>query len=312
MIKAGGESRNRLRVALAVIVLMNLTGCKPSAYRDPISKFQSAASLVIAGSRLYVTELNKVERDHYIDGKVHERGTIRIDEIEDVQVFSRDGLKARLNALDQLANYATLLSDLAHSDAPERIRAEAMGLGAAMDTLSLSVHKLKNPADGAFRSSFGPAAIIVGEICGLIVARDLDQALNKAILQGERPINNLLLTIQSDIAIAYELKRNSLSDMRVARVDDYNNELQKGADAGAEKLKSFAEKIKAHEDRWEAFAVANPSEALNAMAQAHTALVKYAKSSHSDVDLKSLVDAIESFVARATSISDAVQVLRGN
>jgi hypothetical protein len=62
---------------------MLITGCRNAGFRDPIAKFQSAASVVIASTRLYVTELNKVERDHYIASQLSEKadvGTVFVNE----------------------------------------------------------------------------------------------------------------------------------------------------------------------------------------------------------------------------------------
>lgn len=296
-------------IMILVVGLIFSAACRRSGFRQPITKFQAAASVVIASTRLYTTELNKVERDHYVLTKLSERSQIRLLELEAVQVFSNQGLKARLDSLDQLAAYGELILKIANSDAPERIRAEATNLGEAIKNLSSTVGQLTNSDDTAFKSAVGPVAKIIGEILGLVVEQKLESALNKAIKQGETPVNELIAVIRNDIQLAYERKRSALSDMRTALVDEYNREQQKGASVDAEKLRIFAERIRAHEDRWEIFATANPGEGLDAMAKAHTALVTYAKSSHKVMDLASLVDAMEAFAARAASIGQAVQAL---
>ena len=60
---------------------------------------------------------------------------VELTKLEAVQVLSQEGLKARLDALDQLARYGGLLSRLAKSDAPERIKAETEALGASLKAL---------------------------------------------------------------------------------------------------------------------------------------------------------------------------------
>lgn len=84
--------------ALITGILILLTACGTTGYRSPISKFQDASSVVIASTRIYLTELNKVERDKYINEQVSRKAQIQLIQIEAVQVFSRDGLKARLDA----------------------------------------------------------------------------------------------------------------------------------------------------------------------------------------------------------------------
>lgn len=293
---------------LSTIILS--IGCGPSGFREPITKFQTASAVVIASTRLYVTELNQVERDHYVNSKLGERAQIRLDELEAVQVFSHDGLKARLDALAQLASYGDLLSKLANSDAPERARAEAKNLGDAIKNLSTTVASLSGSDDANFKSAVGPVSAIIGEVLNFVLERKINAALTKAVNEGEAPINNLIGVIRNDIAIAYERKRTSLSGMRVILVDEYNVEMQKGAAADSEKLRTFAGRIREHENRWEVFASANPQEGLDAMAKAHSALVVYAKSGQKKIDFASLVSAMEDFAARAKIIGQAVQELR--
>jgi len=293
-----------------LIAIMLLFGCGPSGFREPITRFNTSSSVVIASTRLYVTELNQVERDHYVNSRLSKKAQIKLDELEAVQVFSHDGLKARLDALAQLASYGDLLSKLANSDAPERAKAEAKSLGDSLNNLSTTVSGLTGADDTAFKAAVGPVSVIIGEVLNFVLQQRLKEALNKAINEGESSVNNLIAVIRNDIAIAYERKRSSLSDMRVILVDEYNIEMQKGVKANSEKLRVLAARIREHENRWEVFASANPEGGLDAMAKAHSALITYAKSEQKITDLASLVSAMEDFAARAKIIGQAVQELR--
>src|SRR5262249_20356972 len=131
------HQQGRKQVALTLLAILTAvtlitTACGPSGYVEPIGKFQSSAAVVIASTKVYMSELNKVERDHYIFKQLGAKDQIGLDQIESVQVFSQDGLKARLDALEQLAKYGDLLSKLAKSDAPDRLRGEAADLGTAI------------------------------------------------------------------------------------------------------------------------------------------------------------------------------------
>ena len=297
--------------ALSLLLTTILSiGCGPAGFREPITKFQSSSAIVIASTRIYVAELNQVERDHYVNSQFSKRAQIKLDDLEASQVFTREGLKARLDALAQLANYAELLSKLANSDAPERAKAEAKSLGDAMTSLSATVSGLSGADDAAFKAAVGPVSAIVGEVLNFALQQKIKEALNKAVNDGEAAINNLIGVIRNDIGNAYQRKRQSLSDMRVILVDEYNRDWPKGDGADAEKLRTFADRIREHENRWEVFANANPQEGLDAMAKAHSALVKYAKSKQKVNDLASLVSAMEDFAARAKIIGQAVQELR--
>jgi len=298
----------RILTSVILVIILFLPGCGPSGFKDPITKFRDSSAVVIASTKIYLSELNKVERGNYILERASERGPIDLNELEAVQVFGKEGFKARLDALDQLAAYGELLLKLANSDAPEKIKAEATNLGEAIQNLSNTVSGFAGGDDAKFKAAVGPVASIIGQIVDSIVQKKISDALGKAINNGEEPINGLLDAIRSDMAVAYERKRSFFSNTRVVLVDDYKNALAKGADS--EKLRTLAERIRAHEDRWEELGSANPSEAIDAMKRAHTALVKYARSSHKVTDLASLVDAMEVFASRAKSLGESIQVLR--
>jgi predicted DNA-binding ribbon-helix-helix protein len=302
---------SRLRCALTallVVVLASL-GCGRAGFVEPVTSFQEASSVVIASTRLYLTELNKIEREHYLTDQASKKLQIKLPELEAVQVFSQEGLKARLDALDQLARYGALLSRLAKSDAPERVKAEAETLGTSIRDLTETVNTLNGDDDKAFKNAVGPAAALIGEVLNLVVEQRLREALKAAVERGEAPVNRLVAAIGSDLVIAYERKRNLLSNLRVAFVDQYNVEQQKPApDLG--RLRALADQVRAHEDRWEVFASANPATGLDAMRDAHTALVSYARSAGRVTDLASLVEAMEAFSARARRLGQAVVALQ--
>ena len=295
---------------LLIIALTISAGCGKAGFRDPITKFQDASSVVIASTRLYVSELNKVERDHYLMQQAAARRQIKLDEIEAVQLFTRDGLKARLDALDQLAKYGSLLSRLAGSDAPERVTAEVTGLGEALRSFSDTTSKLADADNKSFKAAVGPVAGLIGQVLSLVTEAKIRQALQTAIDKGEEPVNRLIEVIASDIEIAYQRKRSALSAIRVALVDQYNREMTKGTAADRDKLREYTDEIRAHEDRWEVFANASPAQGLDAMRRAHTALVRYARSAGKVDDLAGLVEAMETFSARARRLGQAVQALR--
>jgi hypothetical protein len=142
------------------------------------------------------------------------------------------------------------------------------------------------------------------------VQHKIEKALNRAIEDGEFPVNHLLGLLRSDMNSAYQRKRTAFSATRKFLVDDYNREINKGDKADPEKSRLLADRISANEDRWETFLSSNPGEGLDAMALAHSALVKYARSDKRPVNFSQLVDAMDSFAARAKRIGEAVEALR--
>jgi len=308
------EKSYRLRLhLLTLLILAVVSGCaKPSAYKAPVGKFRDASMVVIQSTKVYLTELNKVERDQYIYSQASKPEQIKLNEIEQVQVFSKEGIAARLNALDQLSSYVDLLNQLANSTAPETIKTKASDLQTSLTNLSGQIKTLSGEDDKQFKNVAGTVLPIIGDVLQAFADQAIENALKKAITVGAGPVNQLIQAIEQDATVAYERKRNRFSAMRVMLIDQYNREFEKGKNAEPEKLKAYADAISAEEDRWEAFLTAQPTDGLEAMKSANQALVQFAGTSKPSVsDIARFVDAMDSFAATAVRVGRAVQALSG-
>ena len=127
---------SRLAAVVLAVAVLAPACAKPSAYVAPVTKFRDASAVVIESTQAYLTALNKTEREHYINDQVASQEPILLNRIEEVQVFGADGISARLEALDQLADYTELLYRLATSDAPDAVKAQAKDLGTALANLT--------------------------------------------------------------------------------------------------------------------------------------------------------------------------------
>lgn len=288
-----------------------LGGCADRAgYREPISTFQDASSVVVGSARTYLTQLNKTERDAYIRRQANHNQPIVLNEVEKAQSFSPEQIAMRLDALDVLAGFGALLGQLANSDAPERISGSAADLGDALEKLSGHVSQFATgSADNKFVGAVGPVTKLVGEVTRIAVEKKIQQALDRAILAGDGPVRDLIKAIGADLALAYERKRNALSERRVDYIDAYGDTL--GPARGQERRRA-AEDLIGYLDTWEAFPLSNPEQGLAVMADAYSSLVTYAKSSKTPTDLAGLADQMELFAARARRVGTAVQELNKN
>jgi hypothetical protein len=295
----------------SALVVLSVGCAKQSVYKAPVGKFRDASGVVIQATKAYLTELNKVERDQYIYSQASKVQQIQLVEIEQVEVFSKDGIQVRLKALDELANYTELLYELANSSAPETLKTRASDLQKAITNLSGEVKNLTGQDDTQFKTIAGTVMPVIGEVLKAFAEQKIENALKKAIATGSSPVNQLIGAIESDARLSYERKRTSYSGARVALVDQYNREYQKGRDADPEKLKQYADAISVGEDRWESFLTAQPSEGLEALKKANDALVKFAGTRKPRVtDLVSFVDAMEAFADTAKQVGQAAQNLK--
>ena len=295
--------------AFVLMSLVTLNGCSSTTgYKKPIGDFQNASSIVTESARIYVTQLNKTQRDAYIESQVSKARQIKLTEIERLQVFSPGAIEARLGALNKLSKYGELLLQLANSDAPEKITSNAGDLAESLKKLERNVNDLSANGDTGFKGALGPAALLIGEVARYAVEKKIQEALDKAILGGEEPINNLIRVIRDDLETAYELKRTAVTASRVIYVDGYEAERLKGRDVAS--LRRRGDEIKSVLDVWEVLPTSNPSEGLDAMAAAHSALADYAKSQKKSEDLTTFAAQMETFVARAKRVGNAVLQLQ--
>jgi len=209
---------------LVVIVLFCLLcGCaSTSGYKKPISDFQNASSVVTQCARVYITQLNKTQRDAYVDRQVSKSAPIKLMEINEMQVFSPEGLAVRLKALETLTKYGDLLMQLVEADTPGKISSNASDLSDVLNRLEKNIgagNIGQNP--GVFQSAFGPASLLIGEVARLAVEQKIQTALDQAIIEGEEPVKKLIRAVRDDLVMAYELKRNVISNSRVIYIDGY-------------------------------------------------------------------------------------------
>jgi hypothetical protein len=304
-------ARRPFSMATILLVVSIAAGCRaPSAYKAPVTTFRDSSSVVIESTKRYLTALNKTERDIY--EQASQSRQIQLLRINEVQVFDPQEIGARIRALDQLADYTALLYVLVTSDAPETTKGRAADLGDTLSRLSDEIAKLSGTRNDALKDAAARAFPVIGDILHAIVERKIQDALKRAIVAGDSPVNELIAAIKTDSALAYEQKRNALSATRRAAVDAYNSEFEKRDKADPARLKGYADVVAATEDRWEAFQTARPVDGLAAMQQANAAMVKFAKTPRPTVaDLATFVDAMELFASTATRVGEAVRLLEG-
>jgi hypothetical protein len=294
---------------VTLLYLLFSGGCASTAgYKKPVSDFQNASSVVTESARIYIIQLNKTQRDAYIDRQVSEAKQIKLNEIEASQVFSPEAIAARLGALNELSKYGTLLGQLANPDAPEQITGNAGDLANSLDRLEGTINHLHASGDREFKGAFGPASILIGEVARFAVEKKIKNALDKAIIGGEEPIKKLILVIRDDLEMAWQLKRSALTENRVIYVDGYEAERRKGHDII--RLRRRGDEIKSVLDLWEAFPSSNPREGFDALAAAHGALVDYARSPKKTEDLATFTSQMEDFAARAKRVGDSLKRLQ--
>ncbi len=308
-------------VLLTLFLLV--TGCTHAAYREPITRFQLASTVVIEGTRAAYAEANKGKRNAEIDRRLKRREPITLDYLDskDLRLLTPDDIAKRMKLLAALSKHGELLLTLASSDAPQKAKDAANSLNDALVSFSKAVDASKFTANaGGFVAIAGGFVAIAGEIVRYVHEAKITSALDKAIVASNDQVKSLLRLLQSEMDAFYQLRRKNLSKERVAAVDSYNkliNQLKKQADIDIEQpnpqqadIEKAVARIKSVEDAWDDLPLLGYGPGLDAMSQAHKNLVDYASSSKTPQDFDSMVEAIDAFVTRAKVIAEAIQTIR--
>ncbi|MGZ8880376.1 MAG: hypothetical protein ACXW1N_08695 [Halobacteriota archaeon] len=298
------------KVVLLSLSALLLVGCaNPAAYREPVTRFQQASTVVIESARIEYGQANTRERNAEIDTLASRQERLDLDTLDskDLRVLGGDDLAARMAALEALAKQGELLLALASSDAPTRANDAANSFDDAVIGLSKALGRV--PSD-EFKNTAAGFSTIGAEVSRLALDKKVDHALAKAITLSENDVQRLLRLLRDDLTALYERRRSMLSAARVSAIDEYNEEVKK-ARPNPEKLERATVGVKNAEDAWDVLPLllgAGPG--LDAMAQAHQELVDYAKSPKNPQDLSDLVEATDAFASRAKVISDAINAIR--
>lgn len=294
---------------LAVLATAQIGCATTNAYRDPITKYQQATTVVTEIARTEYREANRRERNAEIDRRVERRQPIDLKLFEDPQyvVLDEAGMQARLDALDALGKHGALMLALANADSPGRAKAAATSLDEA-------VVKLRKAAGDAPSSDFTARAnaftAIAGEIVQLALQRKLTQALDRGIVASNEAVPGLITALREDMVDLHARKRAMLGARRVRAVDEYADQLAKKPYNAAAAQKA-ADAVKDVQDEWDKLpSMLGSGKAFDAMAAAQAALVKFAESPKKAQDVDNVLEATDAFAESAKVIADSIKTIR--
>jgi hypothetical protein len=120
-----------------------LPGCKtPGSFREPVARFQQGTAQVSTALGRYYTEMNRFERDVYLDERLYDP-TLEVLATDASgqptpllgKLFSPESIQARMDAIALLGIYAERLAILAGAEHPDRVLEGAKPLGDTLGSL---------------------------------------------------------------------------------------------------------------------------------------------------------------------------------
>lgn len=308
LIGVGWSSAKSLRAIAVAAVALTGACTTPSTYLDSIKKFQTAAVATSTTARTYLLDLNRFERNTYLD-------TLRADpkkEFDSKQFldkpFAPEAIQARVEALDAVIRYAGLLGQLASSTAGQDAQDAATNLAKQIKT---TADTFDQDAKGPNKKEAADFVTPLGELAGAIAKIAIEEAqvsaLNDAIEAAAPSVRTIAGLLRNDLKNAVDRHQLVFSRNRANTIRQYERKQYSGE---SERLR-LLQAIQDNEDKWDQTPASGEQVAalVDSFGDAHEALVMYAKSSRGAGDLASLTAAIELFAARADSVLTPLQKL---
>jgi hypothetical protein len=296
------------KASWVLLVFIILCSCSVTKYQQPITNFQTATAVVTANTRTVMTELNRVQRDRMIQKHRLKNLPLLQRDFDDARLIDYADLKVRLDALDYLSNYVDMLVQIANNDAPEQVAQSASDLSGALNNLTATVTGQHSGGSQKFKDAFTTASPILADIFRAIAQKRIKEALNAALLKGEKPVNDLIAAIGDDLEVAFMQKRHNMEEERTNLLHEYNIAIASNPRNEGD-IDELTKQIMAEENLMDEQADANPRAALNAMAKAHAKLVAYAHEK-SPGSFAAAVEAIEVFAAVSKRLGEAALKLK--
>jgi hypothetical protein len=297
----------------ACVSLSLLSACSTTDYAAPIGKFTASMTTANASMKTYFTSMNDFERQVYLQEVLYDQ-TRTVDIILGgkktalTPVFSDKSIQARLDALTLLTAYGQKLGELAGSDASTRFAAGSKTLSDNLSGLANTFAGLAGSDDKTAANYIGPIGAIVGVIGSQIINRKRDEALKRAITEGQPAVKTILDQLEKDLGqvIAPLQTTGYLEELAAARLYYNNNRTTLSFGDRLQLIRNIDDLT----GRYQATLATDPAAPIKGIRAANEALFKYAQSSHKPTDLAELAGAIDAFVAIVQPFADAVAALR--
>ncbi|MCY1082630.1 hypothetical protein [Archangium lansingense] len=309
-----GGARTVAGVSLALAMAL-LPGCKtPGSFREPIARFQQGNTEASTTLGLYYSELNRYERDLYLDERLYDT-SLEVLASDSAgrptplvgKLFSPESIQARLDAISLLGVYAERLATLAGAENAGKLPESAQALGTQLGTLGKQMESLAGKGDVSASRYVEPVTTLVGVATSLFLEARQAAALQKGIEQGSPQVTAILDLLEKDLVEVFGPQRLTGAKQALAsRVMFYN--LQRDKLSLAER-RAVLEDIRRASDSYEALVVAQPVEVARALRDAHDALLRFARDERKVESFEELSAAMQSFQGRVQTASAAVQRL---
>ncbi|WP_146117526.1 MULTISPECIES: hypothetical protein [unclassified Pseudomonas] len=306
----------RLCASIATIAAVGLGGCTNIDFREPVSSYSKGMALSGAVLSTYYSELNNQARDTYITQAKYDETLPILETDEDgvrtplVSLFPPEAIKVRLDSIGLISQYGSKLSQLAGSDAPERVGAGVVKLGDSYTKLSDSFAAAAKLGNNDTSTKYvEPVKTIVSVISEKYMDDKRDQLLTEAVEKGYPAVETVLLLLEGDIPLIHQWAVNQSSN-QLSRASTYYNENK--SKMSFEQRSALLDQISKYSKNYQELTVNQPTDVVVAMREVNAALLTYARNPKDENRIVRLTSEIDTFNSRVGPIAEAIIKMRSN
>ncbi|SPE55148.1 exported hypothetical protein [Verrucomicrobia bacterium] len=301
------------RLGLAWLSGCWLCGCTTvSVYQTPVADFQKAVNTANDSIRPYLLGVNNLIAEANLYDKV---GMGKDWGTEDLHAgIPPEEIQVRLQALSTIASYANALGAVANSTDVAQLGQAAQGLGDDVNGLNTTIQGLAakrtaRAGQGASANQAatldlsGPVSSLVTLVGTLVIEGKQKAALEAAILNGDKPVAQLIELLRSDLRALALVDDASYGSIQTGMVKLYNDARGK---TDPKSLIALIDDFVQKNNSIQTLRALQVDSLLSDMENAHAALVTFAKSRKGPKDLSDLAAQIDVFTAHVKLFADAI------
>jgi antitoxin component HigA of HigAB toxin-antitoxin module len=281
-----------------------LSACAAAnSYKAPVAKFQTGVNQTVVTVEPYFTQLNRMEVQYRLYEKVYEQKDWGTEDL--APRFAPETIQVRVQALEVVKKYATLLAGIAGSSAPADFQKAAGELGKQSQSLADEVGKLAGEKVPAIGDPLGKLVNLLGQI---EIEHERKKALETAIKAGDEPVNQLIQLLRDDTITAAALAYEDLKQRQAILLKIYNE--QRKTASSPQALEQLMNQVLDRNQEAETLRAFPVRGLFDDLESAHKALVDFARTGGNPSGAAALSAQMEAFADQAQMLSDLIGSIR--
>jgi hypothetical protein len=224
-------------------------------------------------------------------------------------------IQARVNLLKEIGEYSKLIAVVAGDDSAEKFQGNIKTLTASLSSLEGRFNKLQggsdSPPDKTISSRYlQPISTIISVLGKISIQESKWSTIRKSVVEAEVPVTEVLKAITEDLDTYIGPLLVVDAQARYALVINYYN--NNGAKLDQASRVRIISRMADYKKGYDMISVNKPSKISDDLLEAHTLLVKLAKSDGSVKDISELRSWLDRFKDDAEQLKEAVNQLSKN